>query len=66
LVALAEDEYVDIAARLARDLPRMADLRRTLRSRMENSVLMDGAHFARSIEAAYRAMWRRWCEQQKT
>jgi predicted O-linked N-acetylglucosamine transferase (SPINDLY family) len=28
---------------------------------MEASVLMDGPHFARQIEAAYRAMWREWC-----
>lgn len=63
LVAFSEDDYVKIAARLARDLPRLEELRATLRSRMETSVLMDGKHFARGIESAYRAMWRRWCEE---
>jgi predicted O-linked N-acetylglucosamine transferase (SPINDLY family) len=63
LMARSEDEYVEIATQLAGDLPRLAELRRTLRQRMESSVLMDGPHFARNIEAAYRAMWRRWCSQ---
>ena len=62
LVARSEDEYVEIATRLARDLPRLATLRRTLRGRMEASVLMDAPRFARNIEAAYRAMWRSWCQ----
>jgi len=63
LVASSEDDYVRIAAELARDLPRLADLRATLRSRTEASVLMDGERFARAIETAYRAMWREWCEE---
>jgi protein O-GlcNAc transferase len=62
LVAYSGDEYVRIAADLAKDLPRLAELRRTLRQRMQNSPLMDGAKFARNVEAAYRTMWRAWCE----
>lgn len=61
LVGLQEEDYVDIAVRLASDLPRLAELRRTLRTRMDRSVLMDATRFARGIEAAYRAMWQRWC-----
>ncbi|EDY18049.1 Tetratricopeptide TPR_2 repeat protein [Chthoniobacter flavus Ellin428] len=61
LVARTEDEYVEIATRLAGDLPRLAELRATLRSRMEVSVLMDAPRFARQIETAYRTMWRDWC-----
>jgi len=63
LVAFSENDYVKIAVELAGDLPRIEELRRTLRFRMEASVLMDAPRFARSIEAAYRAMWRQWCEQ---
>jgi predicted O-linked N-acetylglucosamine transferase (SPINDLY family) len=62
LVAFTEDDYVRIAGELAADLPRLAELRAALRSRMETSVLMDGERFARGIERAYRAMWRHWCE----
>lgn len=63
LVAHAEDEFVEIAAQLARDPERLKEFRATLRSRMEASVLMDGAHFTRQIEEAYRAMWQRWCTE---
>ena len=63
LVAFSENEYVEIATRLAGDLPRLTELRRTLRARMESSVLMDAEQFARGIEAAYRTMWRQWCGQ---
>ena len=59
LIAHSETAYVAIAASLARDLPRLASLRSTLRDRMENSVLMDAPRFARNIETAYRAMWER-------
>jgi predicted O-linked N-acetylglucosamine transferase (SPINDLY family) len=61
LVAFSEEEYVKIAAQLANDVPRLAELRATLRPRMEASVLMDAPRFASQIGAAYREMWRRWC-----
>jgi predicted O-linked N-acetylglucosamine transferase (SPINDLY family) len=63
LIARTPDQYVQIATDLANDLPRLAELRRTLRARMEASPLMDAPRFARNIEAAYRQMWRNWCEQ---
>jgi len=63
LVARTEDEYVVVATRLAGDLPRLKELRATLRSRMEASVLMDAPRFARQIEDAYRTMWRTWCAE---
>src|SRR5262249_25900979 len=62
LVAKTPDEYVTIAARLASDLPRLAALRASLRERLEASPLMDAPRFARDLEAAYRSMWRSWCE----
>jgi predicted O-linked N-acetylglucosamine transferase (SPINDLY family) len=61
LIAQSPQEYVSIAARLAADLPRLAELRRTVRGRMRASALMDGAAFTRNVEAAYRQMWRTWC-----
>jgi predicted O-linked N-acetylglucosamine transferase (SPINDLY family) len=63
LVATSQDEYVKIASDLACDHERLAALRPTLRRRMETSVLMDGAHFTRTIESAYRSMWHRWCRE---
>jgi protein O-GlcNAc transferase len=61
LAAGSEDDYVRIAADLAADAARRADLRRTLRPRMAASPLTDGAQFTPGLEAAYRRMWRRWC-----
>jgi predicted O-linked N-acetylglucosamine transferase (SPINDLY family) len=61
LIAGSAEEYVSIAADLAKDLPRLADLRRTMRERMRGSTLMDASRFARNVEAAYREMWKRWC-----
>jgi predicted O-linked N-acetylglucosamine transferase (SPINDLY family) len=63
LVVQDHEQYVRIAAHLAADLPRLADLRATLRGRMQRSPLMDAPRFARGVEAAYRNMWRRWCTQ---
>jgi len=61
LVARTEAEFVEIALSLANDLPRLAELRAGLRSRMERSPLMDVRTFARAIESAYREGWRAWC-----
>ena len=54
-------EFVRIAVELANDLPRLRELRSTLRRRMEQSPLMDAPRFAHNIETAYRTMWRTWC-----
>ena len=61
LVAHSEDEYVKIAAALAADLSRLAELRSGLRARLQASPLMDAPRFARNVEVAYRRIWREWC-----
>jgi predicted O-linked N-acetylglucosamine transferase (SPINDLY family) len=61
LAAQSPEQFVSVAVALATDLPRLASLRATLRQRLERSPLMDSPRFARGLEAAYRAMWRRWC-----
>jgi protein O-GlcNAc transferase len=63
LVAQTPDDYIKIAAKLATDAPRLAELRRTLRHRIKSSPLMDAPAFARDIENAFRQMWRTWCPQ---
>jgi predicted O-linked N-acetylglucosamine transferase (SPINDLY family) len=63
LIARTPQRYIQLAADLANDLPRLTELRRTLRSRMQASPLMNAGRFARDIEAAYRQMWRNWCAQ---
>jgi predicted O-linked N-acetylglucosamine transferase (SPINDLY family) len=61
LLAISNDQYIGIATALAGDLLRLARLRSNLRPRLQASLLGDSRHFARSIESAYRTMWRRWC-----
>jgi predicted O-linked N-acetylglucosamine transferase (SPINDLY family) len=64
LAAETPEQYVALAARLSGDLPRLEQLRSTLRPRMQRSPLMDGRRFARNVEEAYRQMWGRWCREQ--
>jgi predicted O-linked N-acetylglucosamine transferase (SPINDLY family) len=61
LIAATPEDYVKLIANLATDLPRLGELRTTLRQQMKASAFMDAPRFARNIEAAYRAMWRHWC-----
>jgi predicted O-linked N-acetylglucosamine transferase (SPINDLY family) len=58
LAADDDDRFVAIAAELADDFQRRAELRKTLRDRMARSPLMDARRFAANVEAAYRRMWR--------
>ncbi len=55
-------DLVDVAAARAADRQDIAHQRRTLRARLEASPLTDHARFARNMEAAFRQMWRAYCE----
>jgi predicted O-linked N-acetylglucosamine transferase (SPINDLY family) len=66
LVAETPDEYLEIALSLADDLPRLSQLRSTLRPRMENSPLRDAKGHASDVESAFRQMWQIWCSKTKT
>jgi protein O-GlcNAc transferase len=61
LLARSEEEFVEKASVLAGDLPRLSELRRGLRARLEASPLGDLPRFVRNVEAAYRTAWRRFC-----
>jgi predicted O-linked N-acetylglucosamine transferase (SPINDLY family) len=61
LAATTAERFVELAANVAADLPRLTELRRTLRDRTRSSPLMDGERFARDIESAYRQMWQDRC-----
>lgn len=51
--------YVGTVVGLAADLPRLAELRQTLRGLMTASPLMDSQGFVTALEAEYRLMWQR-------
>jgi predicted O-linked N-acetylglucosamine transferase (SPINDLY family) len=61
LIAPDVEDYIRRALTLAGDLPRLSDLRRTLRERMRSSPLMDVPRFAHNVEAVYRELWERFC-----
>jgi len=60
-VATSEDEYVELAARLAGDATRRAELRGTLRERVRGSAACDGAEYSKRFGEAVRGMWTEWC-----
>jgi protein O-GlcNAc transferase len=61
LIAHDREQYARIVTNLAGDLPRLAELRRSLRQRIQQSSLMNAQTYARGIENAFRIMWRNWC-----
>jgi protein O-GlcNAc transferase len=61
--ASSEDDYVRLAVQSVANLPRLANVRSTLRQRMQTSPLMDAPRFAQNVEAAYRSIWNRWCNK---
>ncbi len=63
LAVATPEAYVASARDLAGDLARLRSLREDLRERLEASSLCNAPAYARSIETAYRDMWRKWCEQ---
>ena len=56
LAADSLDDYVAIAVALARDRPRLRQMRLDMRERLQASSLGDEAGFTRRLEAAYRDM----------
>ena len=57
LVAYGEEEYFSISVALAADLGRLAELRATIRQRLAQTALGNGALVTRELEDAYRMMW---------
>ncbi len=62
-VARTPEEYVSTALSLLSDPQELGRIRHSLRNRMAASALCDGRSFTRGLEAAYRTMWRGWCER---
>ena len=63
LVARDAAAYVSIAQTLARDVTRVNELRRGMRTRLIDAGLCDGKRFTRELEAAYRQAWQGWCKE---
>jgi predicted O-linked N-acetylglucosamine transferase (SPINDLY family) len=61
LIASDSKEYVALAVALARDLPRLAQMRGDMRRRIEGSPLTDVDRFTSHFAEAVMTMWVRWC-----
>jgi len=59
-VCQSEDEYLQCAVKFANDLPALDAVRQSLRARM-TAPECQSATITRQLEAAYRSMWRTWC-----
>jgi len=66
LISRDADQYVQIAAGLASDLPRLQSIRASLRQRMRGSALTDSTGFARDMESAFVRMWETWRQSPAT
>lgn len=61
LAAIDEVAFIAMTSKLAADLPRLIELRASMRERMRNSPLTAAKRFATNLEAIYRDLWNRWC-----
>ncbi|MFH1604901.1 MAG: tetratricopeptide repeat protein [Pseudomonadota bacterium] len=61
LIAASPEEYIALAAGLARDPARLAGIRQALKERLPASPLLDVPAYVRALEAHYREIWRHWC-----
>lgn len=65
LIAENAGRYVAIAAGYAKDLDRLAQLRKDLRMRAAASPLCNGKRFSADMEQAYRNIWQQWCKKKQ-
>jgi predicted O-linked N-acetylglucosamine transferase (SPINDLY family) len=63
-IAGNKGDYMNIAVNAALNVDELRRLKSSLRDHLLNSSLCDGATFTRDVEAAYRTMWKKYCNQE--
>jgi predicted O-linked N-acetylglucosamine transferase (SPINDLY family) len=63
LAVTSEAEYINVASRLAQDPSRLEHLKTRIKDGFAQSPLCDVEAFTRNLEAAYRNMWKTYCEK---
>jgi predicted O-linked N-acetylglucosamine transferase (SPINDLY family) len=61
LITHTAEEYMQAALFLTETVPKTPELRRNVRQALRSSPIMDEIGLVRSLEDAYREMWRTWC-----
>jgi predicted O-linked N-acetylglucosamine transferase (SPINDLY family) len=56
-------DCIGLARHIADDLSGLSRLRASMRDRISNSPLTNGALFAANIEQVYRTIWTKWCNR---
>lgn len=64
MVTETPEQYVKAAVFLAGIVGKIPDIRNNVRKAFRASPVMDEKGFTRDLEAAFRDMWRMWCERQ--
>jgi predicted O-linked N-acetylglucosamine transferase (SPINDLY family) len=64
--AQTPEQYIEIASRLAGDVPSLAAMRQGLREKFLRSPMCDAAGFSRRFESALREMWRTAAAEPRT
>ena len=64
-IAKDQDEFVSKAKAFAADLPALDQLRQGMRARVLGSRLFNAPAFARELETAFQAMYRKWAEARR-
>ncbi|MDO8653798.1 MAG: tetratricopeptide repeat protein [Undibacterium sp.] len=59
--ASSPELFIQIAQKLAADIPQLAQLRAGIRAQLAASALMDQARFTHNFEIALRGAWKKWC-----
>jgi protein O-GlcNAc transferase len=57
LIAKTQEEYIKLAVDLANDIPKLQEIRKSLRAAMKSSPLCDGRKFTENLEKVYKNMW---------
>lgn len=60
MIVDSEEKYIELAVRMAGDLPKLEKRRASLRETMQER-LETAESFTRGLEETYRDMWRTWC-----
>ena len=60
-IAYSQEDYIEIAVRLADDTKQLNQARKTLRQEFLESVVVKG--YVQTVEAEYRKMWAIWAER---